>query len=644
MPQAETLFRTQCAEAIAADGSVDPRQLIHFVLKTYRQQRAEIRTADHALIAARARNLGLTYEIEALAAAVAEKDQVIEAVLQNLPLGLSIFDKQQRLTIFNRRFRDLFNFAEDDVTPGTPIATLLARVAGKEEAAGRAMRADHRRSVAADGTKIRRRDWRMDDGRHIESTVTILPDGSSVSLHEDVTEERRAAEHITYIAHHDPLTGLYNRIRFREEVDIALKRLIPDERMALIHLNLDNFKSINNTLGVTAGDQVLQQVADRLRSNTGSSNILARLGSDEFAILQYGRQQPLNVKALIDQIRRELAAPFVGDTQVELTVSAGIAIAPEDGSETGVLLKNASVALSHAKADGRRRHRFFDAEMEARIQLRHALEADLRRAIKHQEFELHYQPLYDVVRTRIVGFEALLRWNHPERGRVSPLDFIPLAEELGLITDIGRWVLHQACRDASHWPSAIKVAVNVSAIQFRTGDFPSDVMAAVAAANLSPSRLEIEITESVLMQHLDETVPALHALRDAGIRIAMDDFGTGYSSLSYLRSFPFQKIKIDRSFVNDIVDSRAAQAIMRAMILLGKALGMRVTAEGVETAGQFEMLRQEGCDEIQGYFISPPRPVAEIAELLSKPIMPAAIPSRSRSAKKDAAPRRGNPS
>jgi diguanylate cyclase (GGDEF)-like protein len=615
--RAETLFRTQCAEAVAADGSFDPQRLVSFVLDTYRQQSARITNADQALIASRARNAALSQEVQALSATIATNDRIIEAVLQNLPLGFSIFDDRQRLMIFNRRFCDLFGFNEEDLSPGTPMATLLSLIGGREDVANRPMR----NSNASDGTQVRRRNWLMNDGRQVESTVTLLPDGSSVSIHEDVTDERRAARHIAYIAHNDPLTALHNRIRFRAEIDIALERLGPNERVALIHLNIDNFKSINNTLGVTVGDHVLQQVADRLRNNAGSSNILARLGSDEFAILQCGRQQPLNVKALIDQISRELAAPFfVGDSQLELTVSAGIAIGPEDGNETGVLLKNASVALAHAKASGRRRYRFFAAEMEDRIQIRHALEADLRRAIRNQEFELHYQPLYDVVDARIVGFEALVRWNHPVRGRVSPLDFIPMAEELGLITDIGRWVLQQACRDASDWPSAIRVAVNVSAIQFGSSDFPSDVMAAVAAAGLSPSRLEIEITETVLMQHLDETVPALHVLRNSGIRIAMDDFGTGYSSLSYLRSFPFQKIKIDRSFVNDIVDNAAAHAIMKAMILLGKALGMRITAEGVETAEQFEMLRREGCDEIQGYFISPPRPVADVARLLSSPI------------------------
>lgn len=628
------LFRTQCAEAVAADGTLDPQRLMKIALEAYRRQREQVISADHALIAAQVRNMTLTHETDALSAAIAERDEVIEAVLQNIPLGLSIFDNHQKLAVSNRRFRELFDFSEEDAVPGAPMATLLSRVAGKEELTTKAAHVDLRKFSATTGTKVRRRDWKMDDGRYIESTVTILADGSSVSIHEDVTEERRAAEHIAYIAHHDPLTGLHNRIRLCEEVDVALKRLNGNDRLALIHLNLDNFKSINNTLGVVAGDQVLQQVAKRLQGHAGSSNILARLGSDEFAILQYGLQQPLNVNALVDQISSELATPFfIGDKQIELTVSAGIAIGPEDGSETGMLLKNASVALSHAKADGRRRHRFFAAEMEAPIQLRHSLEADLRRAIKQQEFELYYQPLCDVIGARIVGFEALIRWNHPVQGRVSPLDFIPLAEELGLITDIGRWVVQQACMDASQWPGSIKVAVNVSAIQFQTGDFPADVMAAVAAANLSPSRLEIEITESVLMQHLDGTVPALHALRNSGIRIAMDDFGTGYSSLSYLRSFPFQKIKIDRSFVADIVGSREAQAIMRAMILLGKALGMRVTVEGVETAEQFDLLRREGCDEIQGYFISQPRPVAEIAQLLSSPMAYSTFASVGRSAK-----------
>jgi len=629
MPQSEAVFIHHCAEVIGADGSLDPRNLCNVALKVYRRHSEEIDRADDALLAARTRYVALMEEMEVLSADLTSKNHVVEAVLDNLPLGFSIFDKNQQLTICNDRFRDLFNLDSADVLTGTSISKLVEMIPGRERIVQPTRRSDARLPVTLDRTKIRRREWLMDDGRHIESTVTILPDGGSVSIHEDVTEERRAARHLAYIAHHDPLTGLSNRVRFREELDRALDGSGVTKQFALIHLDLDNFKSINNTLGLQAGDQVLQQVASRLRGTLGQRGMLARLGSDEFAILHHGWQEPRAIRMLVDEISRDMEPPFLlGGCGVELSVSAGIAVYPEDGSEAGVLLKNASVALSQAKAEGRPRHRFFAAEMEAGIRQRHALEDALRHAVKNEEFELHYQPLYDVALDRIVGFEALLRWNHPVKGRMSPLEFIPLAEEIGLITDIGRWVLAQACKDAASWPSTIKVAVNVSAIQFRTGDFPSDVMAAVAAAGLSPSRLEIEITESVLMQHLEETVPALHALRNRGIRIAMDDFGTGYSSLSYLRSFPFQKIKIDRSFVNDIIDSREAHAILRAMILLGKTLGMRVTAEGVETEEQFEMLRQEGCDEIQGYFISPPKPVTEVARLLSSPVPQSAIPKR----------------
>jgi len=457
----------------------------------------------------------------------------------------------------------------------------------------------------------------MEDGRTIQSVITVLPDGSNISIHADVTEDRKAAERIAYLAHHDQLTGLPNRINLRERIDAALASRKPDEPIALVHLNLDRFKSINNTLGVSTGDNILRQVAERIRMSAGRGNVLARLGSDEFAILQSGRQQPWNVMALVDQIRRELSEPFFrGDKAVELSVSMGIAISPQDGTETDTLLKHAGVALSHVKSNGGKGERFFTAEMEAQIDARHALESDLRTAVERDEFELHYQPLYDLGQRRVCGFEALVRWNHPTRGRVPPMEFIPLAEEVGLVVDIGRWVLHRACHDAIHWPDNIKVAVNVSAIQFTDSDLPADVAAALAAARLPANRLEVEITESVLMENLDEALPVLHALKQSGVRIAMDDFGTGYSSLSYLRRFPFDKIKIDKSFVNGIAEDEEAFAIMRAIILLGDALGMRVTVEGVETAEQLALLQREACDEIQGYHISPPRPAADVENLL----------------------------
>lgn len=584
---ADTLFWQQCTQAVNNDGSVDAKRLMALVIDTYRSH-----GRNHALFA---------------------------LVLDNLPLGLSVFDSAQRLILCNDRFRQLFGFSADQAVPGDSVRALSTRIPGKERTMVRsAYRSKEASAMPTGQGKIRRREWLMDDGRIIFSVVTVLPDGSNIAIHSDITEERKAAERIAHLAHHDPLTGLPNRIRFREQVDAALSERAPNEQIALVHLNLDRFKSINDTMGVSTGDTILRQVAERIRASASSENMLARLGSDEFAILQRGRQQPWNVTALADQIRRELSEPFFrGDKQIELSVSMGIALAPEDGAETDVLLRNAGVALSQAKADGRKHERFFTSEMACRIQARHALEADLRLASQGDEFELHYQPLYDLRQQRICGFEALVRWNHPTRGRVPPMEFIPLAEEVGLVVDIGRWVLTKACREAACWPQDIKIAVNVSAIQFTSSNLLADVDEAIAQAAISPARLELEITESVLMENLDDTLPILHALKERGIRISMDDFGTGYSSLSYLSSFPFDKIKIDKSFVCGIAENKEAYAIMHAIILLGDALGMRVTVEGVETAEQKSLLERKECDEIQGYYISPPVPASDVARLLS---------------------------
>ncbi|MGO8247496.1 putative bifunctional diguanylate cyclase/phosphodiesterase [Rhizobium johnstonii] len=617
--KAEALFWQQCTQAVTDDGSIDAQRLMDLVIATYRVHESNYDEIERRVETLLRENHVLRGNISALGQAFDGQKKLFEIILNNLPLGLSVFDADQRLTLSNIRFRQLFDLTAEDLTAGATIADLTAKMRGRESTKpGR--RTGRHSSATAKSSGLRRREWLMDDGRIIQSMVTILSDGSNISIHADITEDRRAAERITYLAHHDPLTGLPNRIHFREQVDATLAERKPDEQIALVHLNLDRFKSINNTMGVSAGDKILQQVAERVRASAGSENTLARLGSDEFAILQTGKQQPWNVTALAEQIRRELSEPFFhGEKQVELSVSMGIAIAPEDGEETDILLKNAGVALSHAKADGRKRERFFAGEMEAQMQLRHALEADLKAAVENEEFELHYQPLYDLSQRRICGFEALIRWNHPVRGRVPPMDFIPLAEEVGLVVDIGRWVLRRACNDAALWPEGIKIAVNVSAIQFSSSDLTRDVSEALAAAALSPSRLELEITESVLMENLSEVLPILHALKERGIRISMDDFGTGYSSLSYLSSFPFDKIKIDKSFVNDIVDNREAHAIMHAIILLGDALGMRVTVEGVETVEQLALLECEECDEIQGYHISPPRPACDVPHLLSLP-------------------------
>ena len=612
---AEALFRQQCTTALNEDGSANAERLMNLVVETYRLQAGKKRAAeDHSHLLSE-ENTTLKRSLVATKEDLAEQQRLFGIVLDNLPQGLSVFDAEQRLIVCNTRFRQVFGFSVEAASPGASLKTLISMIRGTE----RIEKKVSRLRAATEGGHIRHREWIMEDGRTIQSVITVLPDGSNISIHADVTEDRKAAERIAYLAHHDPLTGLPNRISLRERIDAALAACKPDEQIALVHLNLDRFKSINNTLGVSAGDKILRQVAERIRMSAGG-NVLARLGSDEFAILQSGRQQPWNVTALADQIRRELSEPFFrGDKAVELSVSMGIAISPQDGIETDTLLKYAGVALSHAKSSGGKGERFFTAEMEAQIEARHTLEADLRKAIEGEEFELHYQPLYDLGQQKICGFEALLRWNHPTRGRVPPMEFIPLAEEVGLVVDIGRWVIRRACRDAMDWPEDIKVAVNVSAIQFTNSDLPSDVAASLAEAGLPANRLEIEITESVLMENLDEALPVLHALKQSGIRIGMDDFGTGYSSLSYLRRFPFDKIKIDKSFVNGIVEDKEAFAIMRAIILLGDALGMRVTVEGVETAEQLAMLQREACDEIQGYHISPPRPAVDVPYLLAWP-------------------------
>lgn len=612
--EAEALFRRQCNSAIQEDGSADARQLVSLVVNTYRSHNRQARELEDRAQALIAENETLRGLLVSTSHTASEWQQLFDVVLSNLPLGLSVFDAEQRLSTCNIRFRQLFGFDENDTVPGRSMRSLIAKIAGKEQSA----EGVRPKTATADGNSLRHREWLMDDGSVIQSVITVLPDGSSISIHADITRERKAAERIAYLAHHDPLTGLPNRISFHERIDAALAARKPDEQIALVHLNLDRFKSVNNTLGLSAGDKILRQVAERISMSAGPGNIVARLGSDEFAILQCGRQQPWNVTALAEQIRRELSEPFFrGDKAVELSVSMGIAICPQDATDTDILLKHAGVALAQAKLGGRKGERFFTAEMEAQIEAGHRLEADLRKAIEHEEFELYYQPLYDLQQQRICGFEALVRWNHPTRGRVPPMEFIPLAEEVGLIVEIGRWVLRRACLDASKWPDDIKVAVNVSAIQFTSSDLTEDVLTALTEAKLSPARLEIEITESVLMENLDESLPILHTLKQQGIRVAMDDFGTGYSSLSHLSSFPFDKIKIDKSFVAGIVDNKEAFAIMRAIILMGDALGMRVTVEGVEAAEQLALLKQEACDEIQGYHISPPRPVAEVPCMLS---------------------------
>ena len=435
----------------------------------------------------------------------------------------------------------------------------------------------------------------------------------------DLRERRKADEAIRFLAQRDPLTRLCNRHRFEQDLESALARTERGTGFAILCLDLDHFKQVNDTLGHAIGDKLLQAVANRLQKEVRKSDIVARLGGDEFAIIQESGEQPIGSMELAMRLVERISDPYqIDGHQVVIGTSVGIALAPSDGKDAAELMMHADLALYRSKADGRGVFRMFKSEMDAKMQARRRLELDLRQALPLKQFQMHYQPLIDATSNAVTGFEALLRWRHPDRGMVPPLEFIRVAEEMRLMGAIGAWVLKQACIDAMNWPSETKIAVNVSATQFSSRALDEDVSAALRESGLNPTRLELEITESVLLENSEATMALLHKLKALGVRIAMDDFGTGYSSLSYLSSFPFDKIKIDRSFTSGDQSDNKASAIVRAVVGLGTNLGMTTTAEGVETRAQLELLRAHGCTEVQGYLFSRPIPAVEIAGFLNR--------------------------
>ena len=436
---------------------------------------------------------------------------------------------------------------------------------------------------------------------------------------EDISERRQAEARINHMAHHDALTGLPNRVLFHEKLAEAVARSRRGEPGAVLYLDLDHFKAVNDTLGHPAGDALLREVTRRLNEQVREIDTVARLGGDEFAIVLSSADQPTDATALAVRLIDGLSAPYDLDgQQVIIGTSIGIAVIPGDGEDPDELLKNADLALYRAKADGRGRYRFFAPEMDARMQLRRTLELDLRKALIESQFAVYYQPLMNVKTRTLTGFEALVRWIHPQRGMVPPNDFIPVAEEIGLIVPLGQWVLQQACADAVTWPGSPKIAVNLSAVQFGSRTLVEDVAAALAASGLDPARLELEITETVMLEDTDAVLVILHRLRDLGVRIAMDDFGTGYSSLSYLRRFPFSKVKIDKSFVDGLGKGGDCDVIIGAIADLCERLGMTTTAEGVETDDQFARLHAGNCTQAQGYLFSKPRPASEVVALCKR--------------------------
>jgi diguanylate cyclase (GGDEF)-like protein/PAS domain S-box-containing protein len=682
---------------------------------------------------------------ERMAEALKLQNLRLNALLKDMPLGVSMFDKSGRLTISNHRYFQMYRLPDGAIPPGTPLRAIVERKQARGTFSGDVEAFCNQLASQLGQGLLVRGQAHLDDGRVIESLSQPMEDGGWVSIHEDITEQqlakarleqtrkfldtifenvpapivvkdaathkivlvnhayeqlvgawresligstptelfpseqaelisrldaddgahgnkrlstefslqtpakgqrlitttslvvrdeterpsylitvidditerKKAEERISYLAHHDALTSLVNRARFAELLDSQLASA-SSEKLAVLFLDLDRFKYVNDTMGHLIGDELLKTVADRLRSCLCDGDTVARLGGDEFAIICARLQDKEAVATVAEKICTAIKEPYdLGGIQAVVDVSIGISCAEDGAPGSAELMKQADVALYRAKADGRGVYRFFEPEMVSRIEAQRNLEADLRRGLMKGQFELFYQPVVNIEDSAIVGLESLLRWRHPERGLVSPAEFIPVAEETGLIVALGEWVLRQACADAAKWPSQIKIAVNLSPAQFRSQDLAQVVINALASSGVSPSRLELEITEEILLGHDRQNLEVLRRLRDLGIQIVMDDFGIGYSSLNYLRLFPFDRIKIDRSFVNDLSSGDDLSfAIVQAVTRLARALDIPSTAEGIETEEQLELVRSAGCTEFQGFLFSKPRPAAEISRLL----------------------------
>jgi diguanylate cyclase (GGDEF)-like protein len=623
------LFARQLATARTGSGDIDIDRLRELVVSAYQQFERDRQRTD--------RSIGLMVEEldelnRGLEGLVSERTAVLrqrekelheqnlrfDAALSNMSQALMLYDDQSRLVISNRRYREMYRLPPEAGQPGTSAVDLL-----RERMAVGTFQGDPEKYVEAarqliTGKQSVSRFSELPDGRTISEVMRAMPGGGWVVTHEDVTEQRESERKIAHMARHDSLTDLPNRAFLQEKLACTLAEMSASERIAVLHMDLDQFKGINDTLGHTVGDELLKQVATRLLASVGRRNVVARVGGDEFAVIQTGIVDPADAAALARRVRDAIRLPYrLHGHAVVADASIGIAIAPDDGQEPNELLKNADMALYGAKADGRSTFRFFEPAMDARMKARRTLELDLRSALADGAFALRYQPVVNLANDTIVCCEALLRWQHPTRGEVLPAEFIAVAEEIGLIVPIGEWVLRTACAEARRWPAEVKVAVNLSPIQVMSRNLVPVIVNALAECGLPASRLELEITESVLMQDTAATLSTLHRLRALGIRISMDDFGTGYSSLGYLRAFPFDKIKIDQSFVGDLPGSWDTAAIVRAITGLARSLDMVTTAEGVETEAQREQVRTLGCDEIQGYLIGRPLAAADIGRFLA---------------------------
>lgn len=583
-----------------------------------------LRGYEHLQIAETGRHraeveLALAREREGAAEALQAHERRFDTALQNMLQGLMMVSHSGIVLVVNWRFHELFGLPANCIVAGMSYREMTGRVVeyGNVCADDMAGVRERRAALIAGGEQATST-WELSDGRIFNVTHQPIDEGWLTTF-EDVTELRATEARITYLAHHDALTNLPNRALFRDKLSESLTFARRGDIVALHCLDLDQFKAVNDTLGHPIGDALLQAVAERLRPHIRDSDTIARLGGDEFAIVQAPIQRPTEATSLAGRLNALIEAPFdIGGHQIVIGTSIGIAFAPQDAMDADELLRNADLALYRAKLDGRGVYRLFQSEMDAQMQIRRLLELDLRQALPGNQFEVFYQPFVNLHEGTVSGVEALLRWRHPHRGLVPPAQFIPLAEELGVIVPIGEWVLREACTTVASWPGNMRVAVNLSPAQFRSLDLLPAIHAAVQQSGLPADRLELEITETVMLQDTEATLATLSALRNLGVRIAMDDFGTGYSSLGYLRRFPFDRIKIDQSFVRDLCTKPDCRAIVRAVAGLSQELGMATTAEGVETQEQLDALSSAGCTEVQGYLFSPAVPADEVSALLAR--------------------------
>jgi diguanylate cyclase (GGDEF)-like protein/PAS domain S-box-containing protein len=590
----------------------------HVVLLAFLPAMRPLRPREHRLFETCIHLLQVAFAQVAVRRRLETTNHRLGVALNSISQGVCFFDGAGRLLLANPRYAEIYGLDPERIQPGMslPEIVTLRLEAGAEPVMTSERYVEWRERIQLDGDPTRSV-VQLANGRVIEIHHQPMPDRGWVATHEDITARQGAEARVAHMARHDALTSLANRRLFRDRLDEVLGGAGPAGVHAVLCLDLDGFKPVNDSFGHSVGDCLLQAVAGRLSNCARKDDTVARLGGDEFAILAVGLDRPARAGELAQRITRALNEPFqIGDALVSVGVSVGIALSPADGITPEDLLKKSDIALYRAKADERGSHRFFEPTMQDRLIDRMRLENELRTALARNEFEVFYQPLLDLESGHVCAFEALLRWRHPDRGLVAPGEFIPVAEESGLIVPLGAWVLMQACAEAAGWPEQITVSVNLSAAQFKSKSLVGAVEHALAASGLAASRLELEVTESLLLENDASTLCTLQTLSGLGARISMDDFGTGHSSLNYLRRFPFNKLKIDRSYIRDMSNRPDSLAIVRAILGLGRSLNMVTTAEGVETEAQLARLQEEGCDEVQGYLFSEPRPAAEVPHML----------------------------